>query len=95
MLRNVIGCRAFNPNELRSDGSPTMEKLPPAVSGRTDTMDPELRHKIEERVYSLWEADGRPEGRALHYWSQAEQEILDQAEAREEGSSQEETRRRR
>jgi Protein of unknown function (DUF2934) len=72
-----------------------MEKLPPAVSDRTDTMDPVLRHKIEERAYSLWEADGRPEGRALHYWSQAEGEILHQTVAREEGSSEEGTRRRR
>jgi hypothetical protein len=47
-------------------------------------MDPELRHRIEERAYALWEADGRPEGRALDYWLQAEQEIVTQSIAGEE-----------
>jgi Protein of unknown function (DUF2934) len=47
-------------------------------------MDPELRRRIEERAYALWEADGRPEGRALDHWLQAEQEILNQSVAGEE-----------
>ena len=47
-------------------------------------MDPELRHRIEERAYALWEANGRPEGRALDHWLQAEQEILNQSVAGEE-----------
>ena len=61
-----------------------MEKLPPEVSDRADAMDPELRRKIEERAYALWEADGRPEGRALDYWLQAEREIVSQSIAGEE-----------
>jgi Protein of unknown function (DUF2934) len=67
-----------------SDRSPEMEKLPPEVSDRADAMDPELRRKIEERAYALWEADGRPEGRALDYWLQAEREIVSQSIAGEE-----------
>jgi hypothetical protein len=47
-------------------------------------MDPELRHRIEERAYALWEANGRPEGRALDHWLQAEQEIVNQSVAGEE-----------
>ena len=47
-------------------------------------MDPKPRHRIEERAYALWEADGRPEGRALDYWLQAEQEIVDHSVAGEE-----------
>ena len=47
-------------------------------------MDPELRHRIEERAYALWEADGRPEGRALDHWLQAEQEVVNQSMAGEE-----------
>jgi len=47
-------------------------------------MDPELRQKIEERAYALWEANGRPEGRALDHWLQAEQEIVNQSVAGEE-----------
>jgi|SRR5918994_745181 hypothetical protein len=61
-----------------------MEKLSPAVSKRADAMDPELRHRIEERAYALWEADGRPDGRALDYWLQAEQEIVHQSMVGEE-----------
>ena len=53
-------------------------------SERADTLDPELRRRIAERAYALWEADGRPEGRALEYWLQAEQEILTQSTAGEE-----------
>jgi hypothetical protein len=47
-------------------------------------MDPELRHRIEERAYALWEANGRPEGRDLDYWLQAEQEIVNYSMAGEE-----------
>jgi hypothetical protein len=47
-------------------------------------MEPELRRSIEERAYALWEADGRPEGRALDYWLQAEQEIVNQSVGGEE-----------
>jgi hypothetical protein len=47
-------------------------------------MDPELRRRIEERAYALWEADGRPDGRALDYWLPAEQEIVTQSIAGEE-----------
>jgi hypothetical protein len=47
-------------------------------------MDPELRQRIEERAYALWEAGGCPDGRALDYWLQAEQEIVTQSIAGEE-----------
>ena len=47
-------------------------------------MDPELRRRIEERAYALWEANDRPEGRALDHWLQAEQEIVNQSVAGEE-----------
>lgn len=61
-----------------------MEKLPPGVSDRAAEMSPELRERIEQRAYALWEADGRPEGRALDYWLQAEQEFVTQSIAGEE-----------
>jgi hypothetical protein len=36
----------------------------------------ELREQvIRERAYALWEQDGRPEGRSLAHWSQAQMEI--------------------
>jgi hypothetical protein len=54
---------------------PKLEKVSP---DRAEAMDPELRHRIEQRAYSLWELDGCPEGRALDYWLQAEQEIVNQ-----------------
>ena len=30
---------------------------------------------IRERAYAIWEQDGRPEGRSLAHWSQAEAEL--------------------
>lgn len=30
---------------------------------------------IEERAHEIWEAEGRPEGRDLDHWTQAEQEV--------------------
>lgn len=35
----------------------------------------EQNRLIQERAYQLWEAEGRPEGRAMDHWVQAEQEI--------------------
>ena len=29
---------------------------------------------VRARAYHLWEADGRPDGRAAHYWHQAKAE---------------------
>ena len=37
---------------------------------------------IEQRAYELWECAGRPEGRALEYWLQAESEFTSQKPAR-------------
>lgn len=33
---------------------------------------PEREHRIRERAYQLWEADGRPHGRDRDYWERAE-----------------------
>jgi len=40
------------------------------------------RKNIEERAYQLWERAGRPEGRALEHWLQAESEMADQKPVR-------------
>ena len=32
---------------------------------------PNSEHRIRERAYHLWEADGSPEGRAQEYWERA------------------------
>jgi hypothetical protein len=34
-----------------------------------------LRKRVEERAYALWESEGRPLGRDLDHWRQAESEI--------------------
>jgi hypothetical protein len=47
-------------------------------------MNEALRRSIEERARALWEADGRPEGRELEYWLQAEREIMNQSDVGEE-----------
>jgi hypothetical protein len=31
---------------------------------------------VRERAYAIWEAEGRPDGRALEHWERAYQEIL-------------------
>jgi hypothetical protein len=33
-----------------------------------------LRRKTEARAYALWEGEGRPDGRHLDHWCQAEAE---------------------
>ncbi len=33
-----------------------------------------LRKRMEERAYALWEGEGRPHGRHLDHWCQAEAE---------------------
>jgi len=38
-------------------------------------MSEQREQAIRERAYALWEQDGRPEGRSLAHWSQAETEI--------------------
>jgi Protein of unknown function (DUF2934) len=57
-----------------------MKKPPPVANDPSDPMDSELRRRIEQHAYSLWESDGRPEGRALNNWLQAEREIVDRSD---------------
>ncbi|MEO9191456.1 MAG: DUF2934 domain-containing protein [Acetobacteraceae bacterium] len=33
--------------------------------------DPAREHRIRERAYHLWEADGRPDGRETEFWERA------------------------
>ena len=61
-----------------------MAELSPGGGGHVDAPKPELRRRIEERAYALWESEGRFERRALDYWLQAEQEVLSQSTAGEE-----------
>lgn len=39
-------------------------------------MKPELEQKIRARAQQLWEAEGRPEGRALEHWREAERQVI-------------------
>ena len=43
-----------------------------------------LKGRIQRRAAELWEAAGRPEGRDLEYWLQAERELGDMSTAGEE-----------
>jgi hypothetical protein len=38
-----------------------------------------MHEQIEQRAYSLWDADGRPEGRDQDYWFKAVTEIASEA----------------
>jgi hypothetical protein len=46
--------------------------------------DEELRRRIAERARQLWEEAGRPEGRDMEYWLQAEEELAPLSVAGEE-----------
>jgi len=41
-----------------------------------ESMDREER--IRHRAFALWEAEGRPEGRHLAHWQQAERELVEE-----------------
>lgn len=36
---------------------------------------PEREHRVRERAYHLWEADGKPHGRDIEYWERARELI--------------------
>jgi hypothetical protein len=48
-------------------------KSSPTVSGNSN--DAKLNEMIRDRAYYLWEAKGRPEGKDMEIWIQAEREI--------------------
>jgi hypothetical protein len=41
-------------------------------------MSGERERNIRERAYAIWEQEGRPEGKGLDHWRQAEAEIGNQ-----------------
>ncbi len=41
-----------------------------------DDNDPAYQHRVRERAYHLWEADGRPHGSDREYWERA-RELVD------------------
>lgn len=41
-----------------------------------------LRKRVEDRAYALWECEGKPHGRDLDHWRQAESEILAAGDAK-------------
>ena len=34
-------------------------------------MDPEIEEKVRTRAYTIWEKEGRPEGKHLEHWLRA------------------------
>jgi hypothetical protein len=47
-----------------------------------------LRKRTEERAHALWEGEGRPDGRHLDHWCQAEAEMTVSADTGSIPSSQ-------
>jgi hypothetical protein len=47
------------------------KRSPPASSRNPLAIDPHREHRIRERAYHLWEADGKPHGRDVEYWERA------------------------
>jgi hypothetical protein len=50
--------------------APNSAKRSPATRNPL-TVDPEREHRVRERAYLLWEADGKPHGRDVEYWERA------------------------
>ena len=61
-----------------------MGKVDEAAMHRRQALDPELRQQIETHARELWREAGRPSGRDLEFWLQAEREIVYQSIAGEE-----------
>ena len=55
-------------------------------------MPTERNRQIRERAYSLWEADGSPEGREWDYWLRAEQDLDAEAQTPKRGAKTSSTR---
>ncbi|WP_158930768.1 DUF2934 domain-containing protein [Acidisphaera sp. S103] len=50
----------------------TKTDRPPLASSRNPlAIDPKREHRIRERAYHLWEADGKPHGHDVEYWERA------------------------
>lgn len=47
-------------------------------------IDEDVRARIRQRAHELWEAEGRPAGRELQHWLEAEREIVELSVAGEE-----------
>ena len=49
--------------------------MAPTQAGSTSSnplaFDPDREHRVRERAYHLWEADGKPHGRDIEYWERA------------------------
>ena len=49
-----------------------MARKPARMSSRNPlSSHPEHEHRVRERAYLMWEADGRPHGRDVEYWERA------------------------
>lgn len=50
-------------------------------------MDEETEERVQKRAFQIWEAEGRPEGRAAEHWDQACRELGVADEARPPASA--------
>jgi len=64
-----------NPDELRSRPSRISTNLR-AAKGAYRLMESAISdEQVRARAYAIWEQEGRPEGKSLDHWLQAEAEI--------------------
>ena len=73
-------CSGFAPTLRQSQG----DQLPKTMSktSATDTADLVSEAAIRDRAYHLWEAAGRPEGNADHFWHEAHRQMTTELIAR-------------
>lgn len=57
-----------------------MAKKPSKSQTNPLMTDAEREHRIRERAYHLWEADGKPHGRDIEFWERArELEVIEES----------------
>ncbi|AJE47299.1 DUF2934 domain-containing protein [Celeribacter indicus] len=65
----------------RPDGQEMAEAGEQAAQQQEETMNSELQQRIETRAHQIWETEGRPDGRHVDHWTQAEREIGEEMRA--------------
>jgi Protein of unknown function (DUF2934) len=72
--------------ERRERVNHSLTTPPPSISDLHRTgmalMEQTLEHRIRERAYEIWNANGRSDGQAEQHWLAAERELLAGARAR-------------
>lgn len=78
--RPIIGrpaiCYESNPDR---PGKPGRGRKDQQLPSKSTSLPPASEDAVRTRAYLMWEADGRPDGRADHYWNLASAAVKGEA----------------